>query len=108
MPRRPRPPPKARDSDSGSGVELRTATIGGLEFFDLELEGYEALKRAVEEDEVNREVLVAHLEGILRADEAEVAAEFGNESTGCAVLRHAGPPPSGHLASTKTRGCRRS
>jgi hypothetical protein len=54
-------------------VERELSEIGGLEPVDLQLDGHEALQAAVEEDEVDREILVADLHRILRANEAEVA-----------------------------------
>lgn len=38
------------------------------------------MQATVEEDEVDREVLVANLHQVLRADEAEVSPELGEES----------------------------
>ncbi len=90
-------------------VERELAEVGGLELVDLQLEGDEALQPAVEEHEVDREVLVADLHGVLRADEAEVATELGEEAAEVAKeravevgLRVIGGERRG------TRGCRRS
>lgn len=61
-------------------VERELTEVGGLELLGLQLERYEALQATVEEHEVDREVLVADLDRILRADEAEVAHESGEEA----------------------------
>jgi hypothetical protein len=61
-------------------VERELSEIGGLELLDLQFEGDEALQLTVEENEVDREVLVTDLHGVLRADEAEVAAQFSEET----------------------------
>ena len=62
-------------------VEAQLADVLGLELAHFELEGDEAREAAVEEDEVDREVLLADLYGVLGADEAKVATELGDEAT---------------------------
>ena len=52
----------------------------GLESGGLELDGDEAIQPAMEEEEVEREILPADLDGILGADKAEIAAQLGEES----------------------------
>jgi len=59
----------------------------GLEPSDFQLEGHEAGEPSVEEDEVDREIPVADLHGVFRADEAEVATELGDEATEVAKQR---------------------
>src|SRR4051812_33573730 len=49
-------------------VERELPQIGKLELLGLQLEGDEALQATMEEDEVDREVLVAGLHWVLRAD----------------------------------------
>jgi hypothetical protein len=61
-------------------VERELPEIGGLELVDLQLKGDETLQTSVEEHEVDREVLVTDLDGVLRTDEAEVATELGQEA----------------------------
>ncbi len=46
-----------------------------------------ALERAVEEDEIDGEVLIADLDRILGADEAEVSTELRDEATEVAQQR---------------------
>lgn len=54
---------------------------GPLLLSDLQLERDQALQSPVEQDQVDREVLVAKLQGILGANEAEVPTEFGEEAS---------------------------
>ncbi len=61
-------------------MQAQLAEVLGVEVADLELEGDEAGEASVEEDEIDREVLVADLHRVLRADETEVAAELGDET----------------------------
>jgi len=61
-------------------VEAQLAAVLGLELAHFELEGDEAREAAVEEDEVDREILLADLYGVLGADEAKIATELGDEA----------------------------
>jgi hypothetical protein len=61
-------------------VLLITPSPCTLELLGFQLEGDEALQPTVEEHEVDREVLVADLHRVLRADEAEVTAQLGEEA----------------------------
>ena len=63
----------------GFEVEAEFAEVLRLEFLELQLEGDEAVEGAVEEQEVEREVAPADLERDLAAEEAEVAAQLGDE-----------------------------
>ena len=72
--------PESDVAIEGLDVEAQLAEVLGTELADLELDGHEAREPAVEEDEVDREVLVADLHRVLGADEAEVAAELGEEA----------------------------
>ena len=63
----------------GFEVEIELAEVLRLELFELQLEGDEAVEGAVEEQEVEREVAPADLERDLAAEEAEVAAQLGDE-----------------------------
>ena len=60
-------------------VETQLPEVRGLELAHLQLEGNEAGQATVEEDEVDREVLVADLHRVLGADKAEVATKLGDE-----------------------------
>ena len=61
-------------------VEVQLPEVCGLELADLELEGDQAGQAPVEEHQVDGEVLVADLDRVLGSDEAEVAAELGDEA----------------------------
>ena len=50
------------------------------ELANLQLERDQAREAAMEEHEIDGEVLVAHLDWVLRADEAEVSAQFADEA----------------------------
>lgn len=63
----------------GFEIEAQLAEVFGFKAFDLQLQSDEAVHTAMEEKQVEREVALAHLERHLGPDEAEVAAEFGDE-----------------------------
>ena len=64
----------------GFDVEAQLSKVLGFEPADLEFEGDEASEASVKEQEVYREVLVAHLDRVFGTDETEIAAEFGDEA----------------------------
>lgn len=71
----------------GLEVEAELAEVFGAKLADLQLDGDEAREPAVEEHKVDQEVLVAYLYRVLGADEAEVAAELGDEAAQVAEER---------------------
>ncbi len=62
-------------------IKRELAQVGGLELLGLQLEGDEALQATVKEHEIDLEVLFADLHRVLRADEAEVATQLGEEAS---------------------------
>ena len=64
----------------GFEVELELAEVLGLELVHLQLDSDETVQSAMEEEEVEREVPATDLHRVFGADEAEVAAEFGDET----------------------------
>lgn len=60
-------------------VEAQLAEVLWQELADLELERDQACEAAVEEDEVDREVLFADLDRVFGTHEAKVATELGDE-----------------------------
>ena len=63
----------------GFEVDVELAEVLRLEAAGLEFEGDEAVQPAVKKEQVEREILSADLDGILRADEAKVAAQLGEK-----------------------------
>lgn len=63
----------------GFEVEVQLAEVAGFESGGLEFYGDEAIQAAMEEEEIDRKILSADLDGIFRADEAKIAAEFSDE-----------------------------
>ena len=57
-------------------IELEFTHVFGLELFDFEFEGDEAVKAAVKEEEVELKIAFSDLDGVVAADEAEVASKF--------------------------------
>lgn len=55
------------------------AEVLRLELVDLEFDGHQAIERPIEEEQVDREIASADLQGILASDETEVAAQFDEE-----------------------------
>jgi len=68
-------------------VKVQLPEVCGLELADLELEGDQAGQAPVEEHQVDGEVLVPDLDRVLGSDEAEVAAELGDEAAEVAEQR---------------------
>ena len=69
-------------------VELQLPEVFRHKLPDLEFDGHEARKLAMEEEQVEHEILTANLEGHLASNKAEVAAELCQESAH--VLHEAG------------------
>jgi hypothetical protein len=63
----------------GLQVELELAEMLGLELDDLQLERYQAIERAIEEKQIQREISPANLDRVLAAEVAEIAAELDQE-----------------------------
>jgi hypothetical protein len=61
-------------------IELELAEVFGFESIGLELDGHERREASVEEQEIEREVAIANLQRELRADEAELRAQFLDEA----------------------------
>ena len=64
----------------GFEVKVKLPEVSRFKAANFQLNGDEGIEFTMIEKEVDREVLVAYLEGVLGADEAEVAPEFGEES----------------------------
>ena len=64
----------------GFEVEVELTEGLRLEAGGLELNGDKAVEAAMEEQEVEGEVLAADLQRVLRADETEVVTELGEET----------------------------
>ena len=58
----------------------------GLKLFSLEFEIDQAIEAAMEKQQIDLKIAPAHLDGIVAADEAKIAAQFDEE-----VLRVARP-----------------
>ena len=63
----------------GLQVELELSEMVRLELIDFQLEGDQAVQCPVEEEEIQGEIPPADLEGVMAADEAEVAAQLDQE-----------------------------
>ncbi len=63
----------------GLEVEVELAEVFRLEAADLQLDGDQGVEPALEEQQIESEVLVAHLDRMLGADEAELPPEFSQK-----------------------------
>ena len=64
----------------GFEVEVDLTEVLRAEFANLQLDGDEAVHAAMEEQQIEREILSADLDGILGADEAEVPSQLSDEA----------------------------
>ncbi len=64
----------------GFQIELQLAQMLGLELTELELDGDQAGEAPMEEQQVEREVATADMQGHFAANEAEVAAQLGQKA----------------------------
>ena len=77
----------------------------GLERADLQFGGHQGLETPVVAEEIDGEIAAPDLEGIFRADEAEVPAQLQEE--GSDLLQFAGIPLAAMAASSLSRALSR-
>ena len=60
-------------------IEVELAQVFGREADGFEFDGHQTVEATVEEQQVEREILLAHLQRVFAADKTEVAPEFEQE-----------------------------
>ena len=60
-------------------IEFQLAKVFRTELVDFEFDSYEAVNRTAEKQQVEFEVLSAHLNGIVATNEAEISTKFDQE-----------------------------
>ena len=64
----------------GFEIEFHFAEMLGFEFFYFQIEGNKTLQPAVEEEQVEAEILAADLKEVFLADKTKIAAQFDQEA----------------------------